>query len=376
MRHTNSSSRFTVLGSLLLDEQIKRDLKHIVHFLRDHQDPKLGELAGIWLGGSYGRQEGAVYRNGDSEKPFFDYDLFLIYQQNYQAKSLYRKYRIWEQQLKDKVSLTVDLRVAGSVSEMKNLPRRLIWYDLAQHHQSLWELSPIETDFASAKPFSPEIALALLLYWGAFLIPLRQAEAFDNRAACQWYRIIQALGDACLIVEQKYHSSRQERVRQFSQWQRELSLPWGRELDYLYQEATQFFLLPSDCIAEQKHLQQRTPRLIKLFLDVYLYIFDCFTQLSPDLNHFERLFLAPPKGLSLPVQHFLKRFRPTAAARRLLPNSEAYRLYYLLPFLLRGVLPAQETLAQVCPELKQAFSLQQLELYFQSLWANIEDQLI
>ncbi len=376
LKHASSSSRFTVLGSRLLDEQIKRDLKFIVHFLRDHHDPKLGELAGIWLGGSYGRQEGAVYRTAETEKPFFDYDLFLIYQPGYQPRSLYRKYRIWEKQLKDKVSLPVDLRAAGSVAEIQRLPKRLIWYDLAQSHQSLWEKQPIRAGFASDAPFAPEQALALLLYWGGILIPLARAEVLNSNAVYQWYRVVQSLGDACLIAEQKYHSSCQERVRQLSQWQRAAGLKWGRELDYLYQEATQYFLQPSDSDAEKKQLRQRTSQLIKLFLNVYLYLFERFTQVPADLGDFERLFLNPQRGLNLPLQRLLKRFRPTAIARRLLPDADAYRLYYLLPFLLQGGVPPQLMLDQICPEIQQEFSLEQLELYFQALWASIQDQLL
>ncbi|MGV3523949.1 MAG: nucleotidyltransferase domain-containing protein [Candidatus Sericytochromatia bacterium] len=258
-------SRFTVCGSRLLDERIKHELRQIVNYLRDHPQP--APLSAIWLGGSYGRGEGAVYRYGETETPWFDYDIYLLYTHSPSETEWRRHAAVWQEALSKRVGLSVQLRTPGTLTGLARGQHRLGWYDLGRAHQVLWRQDE------NLAPIHPQLALPLASAWRLWLEAGGRWLSLNERAnppemAQRAYRVATALGDACLIGLGLYHVSMRERAQRLIHWQREPGPAWRYELGYLYQEALQYSLQPSDFAALHDSMPVRWPRLKQLLLDV------------------------------------------------------------------------------------------------------------
>lgn len=368
-------SRFTVYGSRLLDERIKRDLKYLVNYLLEQ--PQLATLVAIWLGGSYGRSEGAVYRQEDQEQPWFDYNIYLIYKQLDSVKSQKKYYQQWEAELSKSLGISVQFETPGDTEDLKNTPHTLRWYELFSNYQVIWGDADIIPPLIKLPIETP---LKLLLYWGGHIL---QSQVLPRPIESNiFYRTIMAMGDAWLIRLGRYHSLKQERAQRFHACQQEHGYAWLRELSFLYQESLQYQLVPSEFNSIQMTLERRTPTLIRLFTLTYLGIFSQIDALVPDLNQFEQIFLNHP--IQAPVQH--------APLRHLVANLRLYhgrhfdrswygqpilhRLFFLLPFLLNDTLPEHSVLLKVLPDLDTEYSLQDVKSRFLKEWKRVSSDLI
>lgn len=385
-RTSNIQSRFTVYGSRLLDERIKRDLKYIVQFLVEQQESQT--LRSIWLGGSYGRGEGAVYREQDQERPWFDYDIYLIYDSLESAAAELPRYRAWETALSAHLTLPVQLRTLDE--PLDSLGPHLRWYDLCLAHQVIWGNADLIPQLREGPLLPLDCALKLLMYWGGRLLQLSNG-VLDHDPLASFYRCVEALGDACLIVLGRYHFLSQTKALRFHDWQRSQGYSWLRELGYLYQEALQYRLQPSEFSSMHTQLPVRIPALISLFTQVYLTIFEQDLQHlqaheTVELAHFAETFFAGTLYAQARSQ-----LNPSQL-RHLLANLRLYRgrnfdlgwyarplidrLYFLLPFLLNQQLPEAEILQQVLPDLPANLGLSAVNEQFFSLWDQIQAELI
>ncbi|HEY9839516.1 MAG: hypothetical protein ACAI44_32550 [Candidatus Sericytochromatia bacterium] len=382
-RISGIQSRFTIYGSRLLDERIKRDMKYIVQFLLDHQGP--APLASIWLGGAYGRGEGAVFRSGGQERPWFDYDLYLIYSQLDAGTDLQPLYRRWNEQMSAHLSLPVQLRSPGDVHAIGALEPRLSWYDLCLSHQVLWGNSDLIPQLRGGPVLPAGTALNLLLYWGEKLLELQaqlSCPDLPDSAHDTWYRVVTALGDAWLLSLDLYHVSTQERSQRFHSWQRDHGQPWSRELGYFYQEALQYRLQPSEFETMSSQLVHRIPELSRIFVQVYLGIFAQEVYKPLDLAQFERLFRErqqQPQPATWQLRHLianLRQYRGRSFHAGWYLRPLLHRLYFLLPFLLERQLPSKTSLARVLPDLPAGAGLAEVKAQFLGLWRQVEDKLI
>jgi len=381
-------SRFTVCGSRLLDERIKWELRYLVNFLLEQHAGLKQPLAAIWLGGAYGRAEGAVFRLPENEKPWFDYDIYLVYQVlNPEYAAPLRLYPRWQTHCFKQLGTAIELRTPGDQHAVTHLPSHLIWYDLTQAYQVLWgdhTLTP-----ALHETFAPslETALQLLLYWGGqwlALLPLDRrdfAQVDAQTLQHVWYRTAAALGDACLMVLHQYDSSTQERARRFHAWQSQNGQRWVRELGYLYQEALQYRILPSDFVRHSQDMFRRCDQLSDIFVSAYLFVLEQFAQHKLQLTQVEQALLSPQQG-RLPWrtrwQHLLHNFRLFQGQSfhgSWYLQHPIHRLYFLLPYLLlRQDKPEADVLKRVCPGLLPEADWHDLQVYFFKLWQSTDAQ--
>lgn len=356
-------------GSRLLDERIKRDLKYIVKFVLEQTGPP---LAALWLGGAYGRGEGAVFRNQDHERPWFGYELYPVYQQRDRGEAI--DYTRWETALSRHLSLPVTFCSPGDRQTIAALEPRLRWFDLCNGYRVIWGEAELIPQLRGGPALPPEAALNLLLYWGGRL--LSQIEP----ALEVWYGALLALGDAWLLHRELYHVSLQERGQRFHSWLRDEGSSW-RELGYLYQEALQYRLQPSDFAHTADQLPQRWPQLRPLFERVYLALFAQEVHRPVSLGRLEKLFReqqsAQPAARQL--RHLLanlrqyrgRRFHQGWYSRPLL-----HRLYFLLPFVLAEQLPGKAALSRALPNLSPQADYGQVKAAFLALWTEIADELV
>lgn len=356
----------------------------MVQFLLEHQGS--APLASIWLGGAYGRGEGAVFRQGPQgkdERPWFEYDVYLIPHQETSADN----YSRWADTLSQNLSQSVRLNSPGDVQAITCLEPRLLWYDLCLGHQVIWGDADLIPQLRGDGTLSLQVAQNLLLYWGGRLLgladtPDRPDSKTHPEALNTFYRCAAGLGDAWLIATGLYHVSSQERALRFHSWQREHGPDWSRELGYLYQEALQYQLLPSDFSAVHQQLSSRIPELRRLFVTVYLAIFSQEVRSQLDLQQFEDLFLERrdnPVPTAWQLRHLvsnLRQYRGRHFHSGWYSRPLLHRLYFLLPFLLSDSLPAQTALHRALPDLSPEADLTEVQAAFMDIWQLVEPQLI
>lgn len=250
-------SRYTVYGTQLVDQLIQRDLRHGVQFIRDRWPD---QLAAIVLCGGYGRGEGGVQRKNSQEYPFDDYDLLVVFKslkpadKNQINLSLARL----AAEISEKTAVPVDLAPACDLQTLSQAPLTLFWYLLRHSHRVLWgqvDLLQILPEF-QVDQLSADEGFKLLLNRGIELwlaieagIPL-----VDPWKDPRWpnlllalHNAIIALGDALLLFRGCYHPFYEERISILkSLLQQAQDLPEAHLLAYLYPEAIQYKLSPSE----------------------------------------------------------------------------------------------------------------------------------
>ena len=231
-----SASRFTLHAHPLLDVYIKKQLKTIVRYLCERHPANV--LSEVWLGGSFGRGEGASLRSSTGDQPSGDYDVFLIYHTDSLTDTdPYRvQYASWEQALFQQLNFKVQLRTPGSLRQLYQSSYALRWYDLCQKHQKLWiaphiERKPVTVDLS---PLDVSNSLRLL-FWCAGTILSQDKLGMDD-----FYRVVLWVCDSVLIASSCYHHTLEGRLQNMYRLQHVLGVTWLRELFYLQQEAIRY----------------------------------------------------------------------------------------------------------------------------------------
>jgi len=217
-------------------------------------------IEAIVLSGGYGRGEGGVLRKNGQEYPFDDYDLLVVFRQIRSAdlQAYNTSLHNAAQALSQRTAFKVDIAPACDIESLRKAPFNLFWYELRHGHKVIWgrpEVMENLPDFPDAELPASE-AFKLLLNRGVELwrvieagIPLRETW-LDIR----WEPLLMALhnavisiGDSLLILNQQYHWSYQERVQILKRYfQQGHGLPEASMLTFLYPEAIQYKLSPSD----------------------------------------------------------------------------------------------------------------------------------
>lgn len=190
-----------------LDEQLAALTLDISDALREN-------LVAVVLGGGYGRGEGGVVVVDGQERPYNDLDLILVVRDPawVPRDRLEAIQATWQEQL---FGIHVDMSRPLTIDQIKTWPHYMMWQDVLLGHIVL--SGPQDVIRANApdillKPLPLTEALRLMLNRGAGLLyALRIAvgvtphedEDFVRR---NYFKCAQALGDAALMIHEKYQT--------------------------------------------------------------------------------------------------------------------------------------------------------------------------
>lgn len=214
MKTQQKQDRYTVSGNddleMLIAEHM-RLIAEVVVGIFDRDD-----LQALILGGAYGRGEGGVCLAEDKQRPFNDYDLFVIVRDISRKKRRYYQKRLdaASKGLTLKAGLDVDFGPLKTVNELRNMDPTLMVYDLRSAHKViignadiLREVGPFD---AQEVPLTE--ALRMLLNRSVGLILSRQRlsnsqftledEEFVSRNI---FKAILGIGDFWLLMEGEYN---------------------------------------------------------------------------------------------------------------------------------------------------------------------------
>ena len=229
--------------SALLDEALPR-------LAADIEALHPQKLAGVVLGGGYGRGEGGVRRSPQGDKLYNDLDFFVFAdraEKNELAtidRELVKLSAPWEKRL----GVAVDFGPAKNLSALKRVSRTLMYQELLHGWRPVWG----EVDLAAHLPELPpeqlpftEAARLLLNRGMGLLFAANRLLAGSDDADFIVRNMNKALlggGDALLIARHRYRWHGNERTAEFRRCCCELGLP-GDFAD-LYDGAYRFKLEP------------------------------------------------------------------------------------------------------------------------------------
>ncbi len=212
-----------------------------------------GNFVALILGGGYGRGEGGVVRVHGVEQPYNDLDFTLVVKRK-NAVPWNRLHAISEH-FEEEIKIDVDFSRPLTIHDIENWPHWLMWYDLLNGHIVIKGAPDILNSHAPAalKRTLPAIeATRLLLNRGAGLLwAFRVVRGVEKKPDADfirrnYYKCILAMGDALLIVHQRFHTPYRGRDDRLTRLEADSPEVAAFKLGELYHEALRFKFQPDD----------------------------------------------------------------------------------------------------------------------------------
>ena len=248
---------YTGLYSETITELLDNALVEIAH---DIGELHLPHLAGVFIGGGYGRGEGGVYWTPQGDHLYNDLDFFVFSrdatpeERAHIDQSLEKLSEKWTKQL----HIPVDFGPAKNVNSLGNISRRLMYQELLHGWRPVWGRIYLDDYIPNLPPSSLPVteALRLLLNRGMGLVfaserlcaDKAQAEKEIDFIVRNMNKALLGCGDALLLAAGQYRWTGFERVMFFRTYARQKKLP--PEDAMLYEDAYRFKLAPQPILPD------------------------------------------------------------------------------------------------------------------------------
>lgn len=246
--------RFTVDGSQDLEDRISQDMLEIHKEVLNRVGDR--DIAGLILGGGYGRGEGGVFIDNGIEQVYNDYDFFVIvpYRSRSRRKKLMKDLAEVKSVMEPRCGIHVDFSPAMPQASLVYLPYELMFMELKAGHHVVIGPDDILAEMPDYDMSHPPLEECTRLFMnrgiGLFLAHQKiknhkTLNKEDYEFVVRNIRKAQlAMGDALLFLKGCYSPSYLERQQQF----RSLDLtdvPEGKKLAEYYEAAMKFKLRPN-----------------------------------------------------------------------------------------------------------------------------------
>lgn len=277
----NSATRFTLNGSdaleLHLTEVCKNVLTGLARIIPAH------ELAGLALGGGYGRGEGGVLKTSAGDRPYNDLE-FYVFVCGHTWRSE-RRYANALHEMSERLSLSAGVELEFKITSQAKLqrsPQSLFFHDLLMGHRWLLGddrlLAGCEHHRdAGTLPLSEATRLLMNRCSGLLFAreKLEHANFSSDDADFVSRNIAKtelALGDAVLMAFGQYHWSCLERGRRLRALASTTDLPWIEEVRRHHAAGVEFKLHPRRSPHSCHELQEQFGAVTSLAWEVWLWL--------------------------------------------------------------------------------------------------------
>lgn len=277
----NSADRFTLNGSdaleLHLTDVCKKFLAGIALII------PACDLAGLALGGGYGRGEGGVLKTPAGDRPYNDLEFYVFVRGPTWWSE--RRYANALHKLCERLSLSAGVELEFKITspaKLRRSPQSLFYHDLLRGQR--W-LRGDDRLFAGcehhrdAKTIPLSEATRLLMNRCSGLLFAREKLAHENFSPDNADFVSRniaktelALGDAVLIAFGQYHSSCLERGRRLSDLVPMDGEPWLQPVRRRHVTGVEFKLHPRRSLHSCHELQNQLGEVSLLALDVWLWL--------------------------------------------------------------------------------------------------------
>lgn len=246
-------------------EEFNRRLGEQIQTLARECSALMGRsLWALILGGGYGRGEGGVWIVDGQERPYNDLDLFVLVHSRRapSLQGLSKDYHV-------RLHIDVDFSRYYTPSEVARWPPSQMFFDLVSSHRVLCGPSNVLSQSAPGlqhlKPPRVEASRLLLNRGAGLLWASRVQRGFEDPPDQDFvrrnlYKARQALGDALLLVHERYQASSQQRLALLQH----MELPFPLEN---YERSLKFRLAPHQFAQPQPdELAQTVEDWLRVFL--------------------------------------------------------------------------------------------------------------
>ncbi len=343
-----TARRYTGLHSEAITQLLDESLAEIA---RDIGGLGLAGLAGVLLGGGYGRGEGGLLQSPEGDRLYNDLD-FFVFTRHANAEERGRIDRAMEtlaSKWSARLHVSVDFANAKNIESLGGLARRLMYQELLHGWCPVWGDLRLEDFIPDLPPDALPVteALRLLLNRGMGLVlaaerlhggPPHESEAADFIVR-NMNKAVLGCGDALLIAAGRYCWRGAERIEAFRTLAAGLPLP--AEAASLYEEAYRFKLAPNPVLPQAPWATWQTCR--DLWLATVRHVAAVAPDASPEaVRHGLHAIARQERSL----RHLLRWFRRTRHLRPLRELLDAPVVTVLAR--LYGLLSADQPPAQ-CP---------------------------
>jgi hypothetical protein len=359
--HDLSGFHFTVHQDPAIDRVIAGQLREVAGELVE----LLGKrLIAVLVAGGFGRGEGGIVRDEKGVRPINDYDLYLV------VKNLKQTRREFGGRI-ESIAQACSARFGIKQIDMGLVSRWQLWiprnsvtrYEAAAGHQVVF--GPNQLCIRSVKATRiplQEGAQYFFTRGGGLLIARYILENREKLGGMPWFENFSiemnkagiALGDAELILRNRYHWSYRERLKRFEALDTVLGDDW-KSIWPVYRAAVEQKLDPRFEYDVGRDLEKEWSALAGLLVDRFL-VFEGnrFGQTFGDLRDYEA-FLARP-GFNLGGRLYSRLYSLYSGGRKADPDRQRLLVYLLLDGLnTKSSLSRAEQLVGVTPGSGQGF---------------------
>jgi hypothetical protein len=276
-----AAGRFTLNGSEALERRLRETCQTVLAGI-GRIIPE-NKLAGVALGGGYGRGEGGVLKTPGDDEPYDDLEFYIFVRGNSWLSE--RRYAAGLHQLSAELSPAAGVEPEFKITsrtKLRRSPPGLFCHDLVMGHQ--WLLGDDRLligckQHRDARKLPLSEATRLLMNRCSGLLFARErleGTVFAADDADFVFRNLAqtglALGDAVLIAFGEYHSSCRERGRRLRQLSPEENIPGLDEVRKRHAAGVQFKLHPHRSSLSREALREEFRALSSLALDVWLWL--------------------------------------------------------------------------------------------------------
>ena len=264
----NQPLSYTGVPSPALNAELDRILKEIGGEIGRLHLPR---LAGVVLGGGYGRGEGGVLHTPDGDRLYNDLDFFVFGDRAGKSdmQAIGAALRPISERWTDRLGIEVDFGPVKNLAALRKVSSTLMYQELRRGWRPVWgEADPdrwIPALEPAEIPFSE--AVRLLLNRGMGLIfageKLARKSAEADFIVRNMNKAVLGCGDALLLTAGKYAWKCSERVDGFARYAEENHLP--AEYAEAYRKAVRYKLEPVPVLPEDPVKEWRSCR--RFFLD-------------------------------------------------------------------------------------------------------------
>lgn len=275
--------KYTIHGSQEFEDKIDACLNLVVQRFTKVVDPN--SIHALILGGGYGRGEGGVLTTDEGEELYNDLDLFVISKDFnlLKIKQMNKLLHDLHKELTREIGVDVDFSRVLQIRLVPKTPFILMWYDLKYAHQVLLgkkDILKYLPDWQQDEvPFIEGLKLMLNrgmgLYFAREFLDRGLYEQERDFIVRNLHKAYQAIGDAILIAEHRYHWSavaKLERMKSIAleQYCKDVSLL------HRYDLSMKFKFEPSFCSWSEDECRAEMATTTRIFKEVYYALWATF----------------------------------------------------------------------------------------------------
>jgi len=282
------SNKYTVYGSKQLDARIDRDMDTISKSVASVIEAS--DLVAVILGGGYGRAEGGVFLDGDSESLFNDYDLFVIVRNISKKKIEQYQSALHDigEGLGEKMGIDVDFGPLKTPAHLKNAPFWLVYYELKYGHRVIYGDSDVLSVMPDWDGNDIELMEGLKLLLNRAVGLILSGKKIEEGLSCpednefvvrNIFKAIMAIGDVFLMMQKSYNYSYQKRLQLMEEY-KENDVISRLNLYGQYCKAMNYKLQPSREIINSTELRELLTETIRKFELMYYLAFEAYYKID------------------------------------------------------------------------------------------------